>query len=160
MNDLVLETCKYIYKNPNKTEYRYIKEMLERSIWRGSDVAYLVSYLKSDGVLVEKNMYNSPDTVLALSISGFARYYNICYSNKIEFIILDYIINNRKKSKGTIISNLVKIYDDISKLEFYDEFSSLERKGVIRFRYECYNGIKYLSPYVDLYGFKTILKGW
>lgn len=159
MNDLILETCNYIYKNPKKSKNRYIKDMSERSIWRGSCVKSIIEDYLHIGILKEVEIYNSTYEssymTLEVDIEGYIKQYSPSFSDDISIFILEYIIKNPRRSENTYKNSLTNMKSEFSEEEIIKTLRILLGKSILRYRMEIFNDdIKYQSLYVDFYSLK------
>lgn len=159
MNDLVLETCNYIYKNPKKSKNRYIKDMSERSIWRGYYVESIIEDYLYAGILKEIERYNpiyeSSYITLEVDIEKYIKTYNSRFSDNISLFVLEYIMKNPKRSKNTYENSLVSMKSEFSEEEIIKTIRVLLGRSILRYRMERFNNeIKYQSIYIDFYSLK------
>lgn len=151
MIDLVFETCKYIYKNPNKSRSRYISEMSKRSLWSYSykRTEEVVDALIERGVLKEE--VERGFKVLVVCIKEYMDYYNVGLDSK-KIAALDYILKNPKKSKNTYIRDLKHIIGE----DVANTFFALEGMCILRCIRYTYNDFTYDSVYIDFYSLKIL----
>lgn len=162
MNDILIETCNYIYKNPGLSKYRYIKDMSNRSIWRYTNVEDYVDYLSQTGVLKEykkySSLYNKEYSTLEVNIIEYIKLYNTKFNNKAVVDILTYIYKHPKKSCKTYKNDFSNMFEDnnVNKSYLY-YFLELENNNVLRLRSEYFNNYKYYSLKIDFHQLKNFI---
>lgn len=154
MNDILIETCNYIYKNPGFSTKKYIREMSERSIWRGINVEDKIDYMIYLGVLkeVEKysKVYDKEYTTLEIDLNGFINLYNNDFKNESVICVLKYVQKHLKKSDKTFQKDFTEmIGNDKEYNEYLESFLKLKNYGVLRLKSEYFNDYKYYGLRID-----------
>lgn len=162
MNDILIETCSYIYKNPGLSRYRYIKEMSSRSIWKHSNVEDKIDYLSQLGILKEYKKYNSRYNkeyiVLEVDIFEYVKFYNIKFNNEIFLNVLAYIFNHPKKSCKTYEKDFSDMFDDKNlNKKYLDCFFKLRNNSVLKLKNEYFNDYKYDGLRIDFHELKSFV---
>lgn len=162
MNDILIETCNYIYKNPGFSNKKYIKEMSQRSIWKGINMEYEIDYMIYLGILIEVTKYNKMYSVeydiLEVNISGFINWYNKDFNNKTIVDILNYVQKHFKKSEKTLQKDFAEMTENSEiSVNYLDKFLELRNYGVLRLKSEYYNDYKYYGLRIDFAQLKNFV---
>lgn len=162
MNDILIETCNYIYKNPGFSNKKYIKEMSQRSIWKGINMEYEIDYMIYLGILIEVTKYNKMYSVeydiLEVNISGFINWYNKDFNNKTIIDILNYVQKHFKKSEKTLQKDFAEMTENSEiGVNYLDKFLELRDYGVLRLKSEYYNDYKYYGLRIDFAQLKNFV---
>lgn len=162
MNDILIETCNYIYKNPGLTRHKYRKEMSERSIWRGVNIENEIEYMEDINIIDEKKRYSARYdrnyAVLEINLKEYIKFYNINFNDEIVLDILNYIFEHPKKSQNTYEKDFCTMFDDKELNKKYTEcFLKLKNYGVLRLKTEYFNECKYYGLRIDFYQLKSFV---